>query len=76
MYNLDFVKMNAFTWVAKAEVGNKLRFYHVINHGSNAGLKIYGDDNKQEIMYRSVKAAMSIAVREHTKWLNSIKERG
>ena len=74
MNNLEFIKMNGFTWVAEANVESNHRFYHVINHGSNAGLKIFGNDPKHEIMYNSVKTAMSVAVREHAKWLSKLKK--
>lgn len=74
MNNLNFVKMNDFIWVAEVNVNGNQRFYHVINHGSNAGLKIFGAGPKHEIMYNSIKTAMSIAVKEHVKWLNKLKK--
>ena len=74
MDKLRFIKMNDFIWVAEVNIECEQRFYHVINHGFNTGLKIFGADPKNEIMYNSVKTAMSVAVREHARWLNKLKK--
>lgn len=74
MNNLKFEKQNDTTWVAKIYNGTYSRFYHVINYGDCAGLKIFGSNRKAEIRYDSVKTAMSVAVKEHKKWVSRLKK--
>lgn len=75
MDNLKFEKQSDNIWVAKCYNGTYSRFYHVREYpDGRAGLKVFGSNRKPEIMYKSVSAAMKIAVQEHDRWLSSVKK--
>lgn len=72
---LKFEKQTNDIWVAKYYNGTYSRFYHVTKYpDGRASLKIFGSNRKSEIMYKSVSAAMKIAVQEHGRWLSSVKK--
>ena len=74
---LKFEKQTNDIWVAKYYNGTYSRFYHVTKYpDGRAGLKIFGSNRKPEIMYKSVSAAMKIAVQEHGRWLSKLKGEG
>ena len=74
MDNLKFEKQNDSIWVAKYYNGTYSRFYHVTKYpDGRASLKIFGSNRKSEIMYKSVSAAIKIAVQEHQRWIGKLK---
>ena len=73
--DLKFEKQNDSIWVAKYYNGTYSRFYHITKYpDGRASLKIFGSNRKFEIMYKSVSAAIKIAVQEHGRWLSSVKK--